>query len=956
MARKHLLAFVVAISLPLLGACNIESEASAKSEAPQKEDNGIRVISSAKTLRSIDPLPDHIDYLGEEAVAIHYYRADGNYTDWGLWLWADGAEGKEYYFNSVDSYGGVAYYPLSMFNNSNLIGFIVKKNAAASGGDPWKEREGNSDRFINTEMINIDAHQTYNIYLLSNNSGIYVDPGRTRQMDDVKNCEFASATQIVVESKNALGSVSIKRNGEAATGEGTYSSDRKTYTFNVTGEFDIADVFVANMVFQASGFEYSKGVSIRKLYDDSFGAKYNYDGELGAIYSPTETTFKVWSPVSQSILLRIYDNGTPTSVDDVKGNDAYSEYEMVKGDKGVFSKTVSGDLQGKYYTYVVTNSSYPNGKEVVDPYAKSTGVNGLRGMIVDFLRTNPSGWNEVDYLNYDRKELTVYETHIAELTCSDTWGGTPENAKKFRGFYEEGTTYEKNGVVVKTGFDHIKELGVNAVQIIPFFDQANDETNMTFNWGYNPLNYNTVEGGYSSDPYDGYARIIELKELIQAYNEAGITIIMDVVYNHVNGLAGSNFDVLCPYYYFRYTDKGAPSNGSGCGNETASDKYMYRKFMIDSTTFWTSEYKLGGFRFDLMGIHDIETMNQLTAANKVVNPNIVIYGEPWAGGDTALPAGSVAAVQANANMFEGYGAFNDRLRDSLISGGLAPSYSRKWVSSVALTVDPQSVVPGIQGITQNATNDPNKTVSYVTCHDNYTMHDRLRVADYTSSHPVSDYFSESMIEKASVLAYSVVFTSQGTCFMLAGEEMLRTKIVYDENGDPVMAVNKAGETLNVPEVSGNSYNLSYKTNEINYELKVDHLNVFKNYQKLIAFKQNVSGLHGTTPNNVEILDEGRVIKVTIQDDDKTYYVYHRNGVEATTVANESSSKNIFAYVASFLTLGLTGCAGNSDDPAAPSDPFVVDVTGAELYLDTLGRTLDSNSHTLQPFETLIISK
>ena len=238
---------------------------------------------------------------------------------------------------------------------------------------------------------------------------------------------------------------------------------------------------------------------------------------------------------------------------------------MVKDEQGVFSVTILGDLQGKYYTYFVTNAYNKQGKEIVDPYAKGCGVNGLRGMIVNFdnAEAKPSNWDLLGYSQIDRKHLTIYETHVADVTSSETWGGTDTFQKRFRGMWESGTTYTKNGTTVSTGFDHIKELGVNAVQLLPIFDQANDEVEVSFNWGYNPLNYNVLEGCYSSNPYDGYTRITEFKKVVKAFNEAGINIIMDVVYNHTNGVAGSNFDVLMPGYYFRYDESGALYNGSG---------------------------------------------------------------------------------------------------------------------------------------------------------------------------------------------------------------------------------------------------------------------------------------------------------------------------------------------------------------------------------------------------------
>jgi len=533
----------------------------------------------------------------------------------------------------------------------------------------------------------------------------------------------------------------------------------------------------------------------------------------------------------------------------------YQEVEMEKKDKGVFETTLTGELGGKYYTYTVYNGSYPNGKEVVDPYAKSTGVNGLRGMIVNFENTNPLNWDEVVVHPYDRKELTVYETHVADVTSSSTWNGSEDNRKKFLGLIEEGTTYTKDNIEVKTGFDHIKELGVNAVQLIPIFDQANDEINPTFNWGYNPLNYNSLEGSYSSNPYDGYAKIREFKQVVQKYNEYGMNIIMDVVYNHTNSVIGTNLDVLMPGYYYRYNASGALYNGSGCGNETASENAMMRKFMIDSVCFLASEYKLGGYRFDLMGLHDIDTMNILVEEAKKVNPDIVIYGEPWTGGTSGLNS-SQQAVQINGNLFKGFGQFNDRMRDELIKGGMSAASEKSWISN---TEDNKTIIGnltgGIKGITKNLSMeiaDPDKTVNYVTCHDNYTLYDRFKAAG------IED---EVTVKKMAMLANSVVFTSQGTTFMLAGEEFLRTK-----GGNH------------------NSYNASYEVNELDYELKVDNLDMFNNYQKLISLKQDVDGFHldkeGIKNLTVDVRNSNNVITYKINDtaNNREYYIIHSNGV------------------------------------------------------------------------------
>ncbi len=860
-------------------------------------------------------LPTTISYLNEPGFQIHFQREDDSYKHWGLWLWSENAAGGEYPFNYSDDYGVIAYYPISQFGEVTSIGLIVKQLFSYAGDNVWK-KDYDADRFIDFEMLQKDEHDIYHVYLKSKSGFMYTDKARTQLVNAVNVCEFNDSTNITVSGSNALSEVVIKKNDVAVEGTTTKDNKDKTFKIKLSEAAKVDDVYTADITF-SDGTQCTKSISIRTLYDKTFESTYAYEGDdLGATYTNSSTTFKVWSPVSREITLRIYNSGTPKSVDATLGDDTYEEYPMTKGDKGVFSVSVNGDLGGKYYTYFVKNSSFKDGKEIVDPYAKGAGVNGLRGMIVDFSKTNPEGWGAVTYLDYNRKELTVYETHIAELTCSDTWGGTPANAKKYPGFYEAGTTYTKGDVTVKTGFDHIKELGVNAVQIIPFFDQANDEINTSFNWGYNPLNYNVVEGCYSTNPYDGYVRIRELKSLIQAYNEEGIEIIMDVVYNHINGLAGSNFDVLMPYYYFRYTDTGAISNGSGCGNETASDKVMFRKFMIDSIAFWTKEYKLGGFRFDLMGLHDVETMNLVAAKAKSINPDIKIWGEPWAGGTSAMPAGYTAATQGNTNSFVGYGQFNDQMRDEMIKSGMNTVGNKGWVTQDEHITPNDTIMNGIKGWTGSSIKDPDKTVSYATCHDNYTLNDRAVVAGITDA---------AKREKMNVLANSIVFTSQGTTFMLAGEEMLRTKVVYDTNGSPKQAVDEQGNPLGRYEVTGNSYSSPYKTNELNYEWKIEHQNMFETYKKLISLRQNVEDLKKAEPNSVESLNAGQIIHITFKDGSTTYDVYHTNGV--TNINDSSFNAN-----------------------------FTVNVQGYNVYLDTLGRTISGNTHHLEPFETLILYK
>ena len=595
-----------------------------------------------------------------------------------------------------------------------------------------------------------------------------------------------------------------------------------------------------------------------------FNEKYTYNGELGAIYSKDKTTFRLWAPLCSSVELKVYNSGTPLAIDKELGDDSILfSIPMSYIDRGVWSAVIDGDLEGKYYNYVITNYKNKN-IEVVDPYAKSCGISGFRGMIVDFSKTNPKGWEDIKPHPYKRTEIVVYETHISDITSSSSWTNDIEKLKyqkKFKGAYIEGTSFSLNGITVKTGFDHIKELGVNVVQLLPFFDSANDETKMVFNWGYNPLNYNTLEGSYSMNPYDGYERIREFKGLVKAYNEVGINIIMDVVYNHVSDAYKSNFEIITPGYYFRHNSDGSLSDGSGCGNETASNMPMFRKFMIDSTEFLAKEYKLYGFRFDLMAVHDYETMNLLAYNLKTkVNENIVIYGEPWVGGSSSLSS-KLRASQKNGNSFIGYGQFNDQYRDALIMGGVKKDYELGWIDTNNRLKKKElaKIINGIRGFTvgdNGSICDPNKTVCYVTCHDNYTLYDRFKAAGI---------IDDDTVKKMAMLSNAMILTSNGTAFILAGEEFLRTK-----GGD------------------SNSYISSYRVNELDYSLKIKNIDMFRNYQKLIKLKKETSDLGLTDVNRLEEINiivskNTNQISYTIRDNERVYLIIHNNGYRSDTL-------------------------------------------------------------------------
>ena len=792
--------------------------------------------------RDVD-LPAAIPAATEDTIQIHYQREDNKYSGWTLWLWdpAGQDDSKEDDWNYQDDYGVIACYPLSKFGDlsSGKLGIIVKTKGS------WTKDGTDADRFIVFSDLVKDGN-TYHIYLAGGDENMYKTAEKIIT-DSIDLAEFADGKTLMLRCSNATEHYTVYENNEViADGSG---AGRYTYSIPLDKEADFAKQYAVEVTFRGTGAKLRADVSTRGLYNTAgFNEKYYYDGELGAIFSKEGTTFRVWSPVSSKIVLKLYQDPTTNQA---------AEYTMAKKDKGVFEYRLEGDLGCMYYTYKVYNSAYPDGAEIVDPYARSAAADGKRGMVVDPAQADPEGWADVKVPATDRKALTVWEMHVADITSSDTWQGTEANRRKYLGVIEPGTTYTKDGKTVKTGFDHIVELGVNAVQLQPVFDHNNDEHSYSFNWGYDPLNYNVPEGLFSSDPDNGYVRIRELKQLIAAFNNKGISVIMDMVYNHVSSAKGSNFDVLMPGYYFRYKADGTLSNGSGCGNETASEMPMMRKFIIDSTCYWAKEYKLRGFRFDLMGLHDIETMNMVVDALKKIDPNIVVYGEPWTGGATPLAADS-QAVQANGNKFAGYGQFNDQMRDALIKGGLNSADALGWVTGTAATKpELDAIAAGINGITASTAvkiEDADKTVNYVTCHDNYTLYDRIKAAGITD---------EDTIRKMCVLANSVVFTSKGTSFMLAGEEMLRTK-----GGD------------------SNSYKSPDSVNAIDYSLLIRNADIYEAYKALIAFKQNTAALAENAGGiDVSFQSSGTIIS-KFSSQGKDHMVICANGSGGSQIATE----------------------------------------------------------------------
>ncbi|PIN28855.1 type I pullulanase [Prevotella intermedia] len=471
-------------------------------------------------------------------------------------------------------------------------------------------------------------------------------------------------------------------------------------------------------------------------------------------YSPKQTTFKLNAPKKPT--LRIYEAG--------RGGKVEKKIKMKQTSENVWETTISGDLKGKFYTFDIGRG------ETLGVFAKAVGINGKRGAIVDMKTTNPSGWNNDRRLTLKSPaDLIIYEMHHRDFSIDASSGLV--NKGKFLALTEQKT------------IKHLKELGVNAVHILPSYDFASiDESNTTtpqYNWGYDPLNYNVPEGSYSFDAEQPTRRILEFKQMVQALHKAGIRVILDVVYNHTFDIEGGNFDRTFPMAYYRYTADGKPSNGSGCGNETASEKPLMRQFILESMKYWATEYHIDGFRVDLMGIHDIETMNLIRKELTAIDPNIFIYGEGWTAGTCAYPTEKLA-LKAHINQMPGIAAFSDELRDALrgpfsddkqaaFLGGIAGFEESIKAGITGMIAHPQVDYTKVNYTKEAWANEPTQMISYVSCHDDMCLVDRLK-----ASIPEAAYDMEEVI-RLNQLAQTAVFTSQGIPFMLSGEEMLRDK-------------------------------------------------------------------------------------------------------------------------------------------------------------------------------------
>ena len=839
---------------------------------------------------------------GEVKVNLHYTRYGKEYTGWNVWFWPKGADGKSIAFTGEDDFGKIATYNVDA--SAGELGFIVRLN-------DWEAKDVDADRFIDLSKA---KNGVLDVWIVEGNSTIYYDVNKVDLspkflsvvLDTAKTFKVKVTVPVDTDATESLKMFKVvDETGKEYPILNLYSEAGLASEFDINMAEDLPLTKMYSVVSEKYG-TYSATLG-NILNSEEFEDAFYYDGDdLGATYSKESTTFKVWSPFAGDVKVYLYKNGG-------KGiGSAYEKVQMTKGDKGVWSATVEGDLNGIYYTYAFTNNGET--KEAVDLYARATGVNGERGMVVDLSATNPDNWKEDKPKFVNPTDAIIYERHVRDFTIDESSG--VDNKGKYLGLTETGTV---NKAGLSTGLDHIKKLGVTHVQLLPVYDYNSvDETNLSkeqFNWGYDPYNYNVPEGSYSSDPFDGAVRINEFKQMIQSFHNNDIRVVMDVVYNHTAKSADSWMNITVPGYYYRMNANGTYSNGSGCGNEVASERAMVRKYIVDSVVYWATEYNIDGFRFDLMGLIDMETMEAVREALNEIDPTIIVYGEGWTGGASLL-SDYDKSLKKNIVRFGDLqvGAFSDDIRDG-IKGSVFDEKDTGFATGKAgqeerikAGVIGATSYPGIQwantgtDIKSPWAKNPTQVINYVSAHDNHTLWDKICIskADATESDRI----------RMNLLSASIVYTSQGIPFMLSGEELLRSK---DNNH--------------------NSYNASDEINSI----KWDKLNtdVLEYYKGLIEFRKTHAALRMTTADEVQ--------------ENLTFLENMPSQVVAYTIDGKANGE------ISDEILIIYNAATTATEIEIPEGEWKVCIEGTKAGLDTL-RTVSGGKVTVEPISCLALVK
>ena len=736
------------------------------------------------------------------SVCLHYDRPDGNYDGWSVWFWVEGSDSADIPLTDTDGEKTAVY---KVPEGASSVGFIVKQ-------PNWAAKDVDMDQFVDVSAC---VSGTVHVYVASGVEGYEMICGddvitgvkvkeavfREETVVDVILSEPLSDSQTAFTLSGPDGAVTIV----SVTQEGNH------YILTTENPLDKMAAYTLN----CQGADYT--VRMPNVYStQEFEAAYTYTGDdLGAVWTAEKTVFRLWAPTAAAVKVNLYESGTAGT------GDLLEQLEMVSDVKGTWIAEKQGDANGVYYTYQVT----VNGEtvEACDPYARTTGVNGQRAMIIDLDSTDPDGWAE-DRDPHAGKNITdavIYELHVRDLSVDESSG--IDNKGKFLGLIESGTT---NAQGIPTGLDHMKNLGITHVHLLPSYDYASvDESRLDiaqFNWGYDPLNYNVPEGSYSTDPYNGAVRVTEMKQMVKGLHDNGISVIMDVVYNHVYNGDTFCFNQIVPQYFSRVSDSGVYSAGSGCGNDTASERSMVSKYIVDSVKYWADEYHIDGFRFDLVGLIDTDTINAVMEAVHETHPNVIFYGEGWTMSTAVTKEGYTMTTQSNSQEVPGFAFFSDTLRDCL-RGSVFNNNESGYVAGIGGHTG--TIASTFRGM-PTWCKSPMQTVNYASCHDNMSLFDRL-----TQSTPGSSVEDRIRMNN---LAAAIYMTSQGIPFFQAGEEMLRSKPLADGNFD------------HNSYCSPDSVN-NLKWNDLNDET---YQNVYRYYQGLIAFRKAHPALRMTSAEEV----------------------------------------------------------------------------------------------------------
>lgn len=849
-------------------------------------------------------------------IKVYYSRADKKESEWNVWAWALGFFAKEFKFEvEDDKYVATITIPKKLVHSINTVSYKIRK------GD-WIDQE--DERTVDLKsvlagtvasIVAVDGEYTTD----TTNAVLGVKLNLIKYDRDTNKITI-TASQDVPDCENAFVITDNADDSNIAITD--IVQDGLEYVLTIDKDLTALDKVLGTYFISYQGDRYK--VSMPNVYrSEEFENAYAYDGDdLGATWTSTSTTFKVWAPTAKSVKVQLYATGS----DAEEGSKKLETYPMTKSDKGTWVTTVDGDLNGVYYTYLTDVSG--NVEESCDPYARTTGVNGNRAMVVNLKATDPENWeNDITpHKGLSYTDSVIYELHVRDLSIDEESGVKDEWKGKFLGLTQTGTT---NKAGIPTGLDHIKNLGVTHVHLLPSYDYGSIDESLTeeekaanpseqFNWGYDPKNYNVPEGSYSTNPYDGAVRIREMKEMVKALHENNINVVMDVVYNHVYDAGTFCFNEIVTNYFSRTYPDGTYSSDSCCGNDTASERAMVRKYIVDSVKYWADEYHIDGFRFDLVGLIDVKTINEIVAEVHKTHPDTIFYGEGWDMATAVDPADTLMAIQRNAVHTPDFAYFSDDFRD-MIKGG-NDEESLGFVHGETIFKEKFDIdTLFVECFTANTpwVVNPTQVINYTSCHDNYTLMDKLNV--------VGKDFSVADRIKMNKLAVTMYMMAEGIPLIHAGEEMLRTKV--DEEGTVIHNSYKSPDYVNGIKWAN--------LNAAEYQEARDY------YAGLIEFRKNHAILRLTAKEAVNQVLKGYVIS-------KSFVLFDFK-------KNEGCSNEVADEIVMIYNGNNEAKTVNVNEYATGTGDWNVCVNGVKAGTDILA-VVNGDEVTVEPYSAVVLVK